>query len=159
VLSEKIGLESVLGAFSAGMILRLAIEGNQATLFREKIDAICYGFLIPFFFVLSGMSLNLGAIMHSVKAMLLIPLFLVLFLVVRGVPVILYRKDLAREERLPFMLYSGTALPLVVAITNLGVSRAGMSDEVAAAMVGGALLSVLLFPAAAQLLMSRRAAA
>ena len=158
VLSQKIGLESVLGAFSAGMILRLAIEGSRSTLFREKIDAICYGFLIPFFFVLSGMTLNLSAFVHSSKAVLLIPLFLVLFLVVRGVPVILYRRDLAPHERLPFMLYSGTALPLVVAITNLGVSRAGMSDEVAAAMVGGALLSVLLFPAAAQALMARHAA-
>lgn len=58
VLSQKIGLESVLGAFSAGMILRLAIEAEQATVFREKIDAICFGFLIPFFFVWSGMTLD-----------------------------------------------------------------------------------------------------
>ena len=53
VLSQKIGLESVLGAFSAGMIMRFATEGEQGMLFREKIDAICFGFLIPFFFVLS----------------------------------------------------------------------------------------------------------
>jgi hypothetical protein len=67
---------------------------------------------------------------------------------------VLYRKDLAKEERLPFALYSGTALPLVVAITNIGVASAGMSPEIATAMVGAAVLSVLFFPAAAQALLS-----
>jgi Kef-type K+ transport system membrane component KefB len=155
VLSQKIGLESVLGAFSAGMILRLATEGEQGTMYREKIDAICFGFLIPFFFVWSGMTLDLEAFRHSGKAIFLIPVFLALFLVVRGLPVILYRKDLAKAERLPFALYSGTALPLVVAITNLAVTSDGMSPEIATAMVGAAVLSVLFFPAAAQALLSR----
>jgi Kef-type K+ transport system membrane component KefB len=155
VLSQKIGLESVLGAFSAGMILRLATEGEQGSMFREKIEAICFGFLIPFFFVWSGMSLDLAAFRHSVKAIFLIPLFLVLFLVVRGLPVILYRRDLARGELLPFALYSGTALPLVVAITNIAVTGEGMSPEIATSMVGAGVLSVLFFPTAAQALLSR----
>jgi Kef-type K+ transport system membrane component KefB len=155
VMTQKIGLESVLGAFSAGMILRLATEGEQGTVFRQKIDAICFGFLIPFFFVASGMALDLGAFRHSAKAVFLIPLFLALFLIVRGVPVMLYRKDLAKGERLPFVLYCGTALPLVVAITDIGVTSEGMSPEIAAAMVGAAVLTVLFFPAAAQALLSR----
>src|SRR5208282_324317 len=157
VLSEKIGLESVLGAFSAGMILRFATEGEQGKLFREKIEALCFGFLIPFFFVLSGMKLDVGAFLHSAKTMLLIPMFLALFLLVRGTPVILYRKDLAKNEWLPFVLYCGTALPLVVAITDIGVASAGMSVEIATAMVGAAVLSVLLFPATAQALLLRNA--
>jgi len=86
---------------------------------------------------------------------LLIPMFMALFLLVRGAPVILYRNDLAKDERLPFALYCGTALPLVVAITNIGVATAGMSVEIATAMVGAAVLSVLFFPAAAQALLSR----
>ena len=159
VLSQKIGLESVLGAFSAGMILRLATGGAEGTLFREKIDAICFGFLVPFFFVLSGMTLDLSAFAHSIKAILLIPLFLMLFLLVRGAPaVLLYRKDLTKEKRLPFALYCGTALPLVLAITNIGVKTAGMSVEIATAMVGAAALSVLLFPTAASVLLSRNRA-
>jgi Kef-type K+ transport system membrane component KefB len=158
VLSQKIGLESVLGAFSAGMILRLAIEGEQGALFREKIEAICFGFLIPFFFVWSGMTLDLEAFRHSVRTVLLIPLFMSLFLVVRGLPVILYRRDLARAERLPFALYSATALPLVVAITNIAVTGEGMSPEIATSMVGAGVLSVLCFPTAAQTLLSRNAA-
>jgi len=153
VLSQKIGLESVLGAFSAGMILRFAVAGEQGKLFREKIDAICFGFLVPFFFVLSGMRLDLGAFVHSAKAVLLIPMFLGLFLLVRGAPVILYGKDLAKGERLPFALYCGTALPLVVAITDIGVTSAGMSVEIATAMIGGRRVVRFVFPAAAQALL------
>lgn len=155
VLSQKIGLESVLGALSAGMIMRLATEGEDATLFREKLDAICFGFLIPFFFVWSGMTLDLGALTRSAKTILLIPLFLGLFLIVRGAPVLLYGKDLTKDERLPFALYCGTSLPLVLAITNVGVASAGMSTEIATAMVGAAVLSVLIFPATAQALLSK----
>ncbi|HZP45789.1 MAG TPA: cation:proton antiporter [Candidatus Binataceae bacterium] len=157
VLSQKIGLESVLGAFSAGMILRLASDGEQGEVFREKIDAICFGFLVPFFFVVSGMKLDVNPFFHSVRTMLLIPTFLVLYLIVRGLPVLLYRDQLAPNERLPFALYSATALPLVLAITNIGVTRAGMSVEIATAMVGAAILSVLLFPALAQLLLKASA--
>ena len=156
VLSQKIGLESVLGAFSAGMILRLATEGEHATLFREKIKAVCFGFLVPFFFVWSGMMLDLEPFRHSLKALLLIPMFLLLLLVVRGAPAILYRKDLTKDERLAFALYSATALPLVVAIADIGVASAGMSVEIASAIVGAALISVLMFPAAAHALLSGR---
>ena len=101
VLSAKIGLESVLGALSAGMILGFATEGERGALFREKIEAICFGFLIPFFFVLSGMQLDVSAFLHSTKAILLIPMFLAFFLLVRGAPVILYRKDLPKNEFCP----------------------------------------------------------
>ena len=154
VLSKKIGLEYVLGAFSAGMILRLFIEGEKSALYREKIGAVCFGFLIPFFFVWSGMTLDLGPLFHNPNHLVLIPVFLALFLLVRGAPVILYRGTLGRKELLPFALYSATALPLVVAITNLAINTAGMNREIATAMVGGAVLSVLLFPAAAQALLS-----
>lgn len=113
-------------------------------------------FWSPFSFVLSGMTLDLSASVHSSKAILLIPLFLALFLLVRGAAVILlYRNDSPKEKRLPFALYCGTALPLVLAITNIGVRTVRMSVEIATAMVGAAALSVLLFPSTAQVVLTR----
>lgn len=76
------------------------------------IDAILGAFSAEF---------DVGAIAGSLTSMLLIPMFLILLLIVWGVPVMLYRKDLTKEERLPFALYLATALPLVVAITDIGV--------------------------------------
>jgi Kef-type K+ transport system membrane component KefB len=154
VLSESIGLEAVLGAFAAGMVVGLASRGEANRLFREKIEAVCFGFLIPFFFVVSGINLDLRSL-KSPKTMLLIPVFLAFFLVVRGAPVFLYRKDLAKEEQWPFALYSATALPMVVAITSIGVRTGRMRSDVAAALVGAGLLSVLVFPMVAGALLSR----
>jgi Kef-type K+ transport system membrane component KefB len=157
VLSERIGLEAVLGAFAAGMVVGLASRSEANSLFREKIEAVCFGFFVPFFFVMSGINLDLRSLLQSPKSMLLLPVFLVLFLVVRGTPVFLYPKDLAKEERWPLALYSATALPMVVAITSIGVRTGHMRSNVAAALVGAGLLSVLLFPTIAGAMLSRTA--
>ncbi len=159
LLSKKIGLETVLGAFAAGMVVGLASRGESGKLFREKIEAICFGFMVPFFFVISGMNLDVRALLGSTRAMLLVPFFLALFLVVRGAPVILYRKDLTPSERWPFALYSATALSMVVAITDLGVRTGHMRPEIAAALVGAGLFSVLLFPMIAGAMLTKRAPA
>jgi hypothetical protein len=91
--------------------------------------------------------------------MLLVPTFLVLFLVVRGVPVFLYRRDLARAERVPFVLASAVAsLSIVVVITEIGVHTRTMNSDIAAALVGAALLSVMLFPTIAGILLGGRPA-
>jgi Kef-type K+ transport system membrane component KefB len=89
--------------------------------------------------------------------MLLLPMFLILLFVVRGTPVFLYRRDLPAGQRLPFALYTATALPLVVAISNIGVATQQMRPDIAAALVGAALLSVLLFPTLAGVLLSKSA--
>jgi hypothetical protein len=87
--------------------------------------------------------------------MILVPTFLILFLLVRGVPVVLYRNDLARAERLPFLLASAVAsLSIVVVITEIGVRTRAMSADIAAALVGAALLSAMLFPTIASILLS-----
>ena len=155
LLSEALGLEAVLGAFAAGMIFGISTRGEEGKAMRDKIDAVCFGFLVPFFFVVSGVNFDLGALLQSAKSMLLVPAFLALFLVVRGAPVFLYRNDLAKGERVSFALYASTALPMVVAITHIGVQTGRMRGDIAAALVGAAVLSVLLFPAVGNALRSR----
>lgn len=155
LLAEKFGFEQVLGAFAAGMVAGLATEGEPGRLYREKMEAICFGFLVPFFFVVSGMNLDVASLVQSPMAILLAPMCLALFLLVRGIPVLLYRKDLTRGERLPFALYSATALPLVVAISHVGVKSGFMLPEIGAALVAAGMLSVLIFPTLAEVLLSR----
>lgn len=157
VLSERFGLDAVLGAFAAGMIMGLATRDEGGKPLREKIDAVCFGFLMPFFFVTSGMKFDLDGLLRSPKSMLLVPLFLLLFLIVRGAPAFLYRNDIVKYERLPFVLYSATALPMVVAITDIGIRTGRMQTDIAAGLVGAAMLSVLLFPTIAGALLSKRA--
>jgi Kef-type K+ transport system membrane component KefB len=155
VLSEKLGFELIPGAFAAGMVVGLASRGEAGKPLRRKVEAVCFGFLVPFFFVTSGIKFDLTTLLHSAQAMLLLPALLILLFIVRGVPLFLYRHDLAKGQRLPFALYSATALPLLVAISAIGVQTGRMRSEIAAALVGAGMLSVLFFPTFAGVLLSR----
>jgi hypothetical protein len=82
-------------------------------------------------------------------ALLQLPMFLALFLVVRGLPAVMARRDLDIRSRAALGLLSATQLPLVVAIAEIGVNSGRLSEETAASLVGAGMASVLLFPMAA----------
>jgi len=145
VLAGDLGLDVVLGAFAAGMVVGLAARGDGHETFREKMDAIGFGFFIPIFFIMSGVRLDVGAL-TAPASLARVPLYLLLMLIVRGTPALLYRAELAGPERLALALYSATGLPLIVAITVIGRQTGHMAPEEAAALVGAGMLSVLLFP-------------
>jgi Kef-type K+ transport system membrane component KefB len=151
VIAEEIGFEAVVGSFSAGMVIGLATSGRGEALkiFREKMEAICFAVFVPFFFVMSGMKLDVHSLFHNARTFMLVPVFLTMFVVVRGSPVLLYRSELRKGERLPFALYSSTELTMVVAISEIGLRLNMMQAEIATALIGAGLLSVLLFPAIA----------
>ncbi|MGY1753454.1 cation:proton antiporter [Blastococcus sp. SYSU D01042] len=143
-LTDRFHLDAVLGAFLAGMVLRHWV-GTAAPALESKLDAVGYGFFVPLFFVYSGMSLDLGAIG---EAPLLLGLLLVCLLAVRGGPVLLvYRRVLARRERVQTALVSATALPVLVALTEVAVRSGTMTTDEAAALVGAGVVTVLVLPA------------
>jgi Kef-type K+ transport system membrane component KefB len=146
VLAAKFGLNIVIGSFAAGMVVRLAIKGEEGNLLRQKLDAIGYGFLIPIFFIVAGMKFEVSALWSAPLAPLQITLLLGLLILVRGAPVILYKKELAPDEQLPFALYSATGLPLIVIISEFGVSSGLMPPDRAAILVSAGMISVLLLP-------------
>jgi Kef-type K+ transport system membrane component KefB len=142
-LSEEFGLDIVLGAFFAGMVLRRWRPGDVVGL-EHKLDAVGYGFFIPVFFVSSGINLDVASIIEEPLRPLV---FLVLLLFVRGLPTLfIYRKDLPPVRRTQLMFISATALPLLVALAEIGVGNGSMLPENGAAIVGAGVLSVALFP-------------
>ncbi|MFJ3585176.1 cation:proton antiporter [Streptomyces sp. NPDC090127] len=148
--SQALGLDVLLGAFAAGMITRLVLTGaapEAGPAILEKVEAVGFGFLVPVFFVVTGIEFDLDSLLDGGRTLLLLPLFLLLFLVLRGGPVwFLAPGDLTRGERGALVLYESTALPLVVAITTIGVDDKALSAGEAAALVGAAMVSVLVFP-------------
>jgi Kef-type K+ transport system membrane component KefB len=156
VVAEDFGLDVVLGAFLAGMVLRRWAPGDVHAL-EGKLDAIGYGFFIPVFFVASGMTLDVRSIAEAPLRLLI---FFVLLLAVRGVPsLFLYRRDLPAAQRVETMFLTATALPLLVALAEIGLRNGTMLRENAAALVGAGVLSVLVFPMAAVAIERRRRAA
>ena len=156
VIAEDFGLDVVLGAFLAGMVLRRWAPGDVHAL-EGKLDAIGYGFFIPLFFVASGMTLDVRSIAEAPLRLLI---FFVLLLAVRGVPsLFLYRRDVPAAQRVEIMFLTATALPLLVALAEIGLRNGTMLRENAAALVGAGALSVLVFPMAAVAIERRRRAA
>jgi len=153
ILAGAIGIDATLGAFAAGMVVGPTMHGRDGNLMREKLDAIAFGYFVPFFFVTAGMRLDLSSLYGSLTGILLTPIFLAMMVVVRGAPVLLYRGLITREQRLPFALFLATELPLVVAITDIGVTTGKMRAVIAAALVAAAILSSLIFPTLADFLL------
>ncbi|WP_369384063.1 cation:proton antiporter [Streptomyces sp. cg36] len=149
-LSSAFGLDSLLGAFAAGLLTRLVLVGaapEHSTGVLARIEAMGFGFLVPVFFTVTGIEFDLAALLHGGRPLLLLPVFLLLFLLLRGTPAyLLAPRDLSRRDRVPLALYCATCLPLVVAITTIGVDDGSLGTSEAAALVGAAILSVLILP-------------
>lgn len=149
ILAKQLGLDSILGAIAAGILVSLASPGEYGEALRHKLEGIGFGFFVPIFFVVTGIRYDLHALLHSTTALLLLPMFLALFLVGRGLPALLVRQDLDIRARIALALVSATQLPLVVAIVEIGLRSGRLQPEIAASLVGAGMASVLLFPLAA----------
>jgi Kef-type K+ transport system membrane component KefB len=157
-IAARFDLDILLGAFAAGMVARLFLVGHAAEEtvdqvhtaehheeVQQRLEALGFGFFIPLFFVVSGVHFDLAALGNA-TALAKLPMFLGLFLVVRGLPALLYRKDLPRHDVMALGLLQSAALPLLVVITELGIASGQVRPDNAAALVGAGLLSVVLFP-------------
>ena len=159
-LASELGLDLLLGGFVAGMITRLALRGREVAIFESKLTAIGYGFLIPFFFVVSGMAFDAEGLFTSTGALAKLPLFVLFFLIIRGVPALLfYRRELGGRDRVALGFFCATELPLVVAITTIARAHHDMRASTATALVGAAIISTLLYPLIGLRLRRRRAIA
>jgi Kef-type K+ transport system membrane component KefB len=150
-LSQALGLEVILAAFVAGAVLKVVDRDAMRTHpnFHLKLEAIGYGFLVPVFFVSSGLRFDLQALVGSRAALARVPLFLLALLAVRGLPALLYRPIVGSRRTAAAALLQATSLPFIVAATQIGLELGVVGTTNAAALVAAGLLSVLLFPAAA----------
>jgi Kef-type K+ transport system membrane component KefB len=150
--AARFGLDVVLGALLAGMVLRRWTRrmGVAVTSLEEKLDALGYGFFIPVFFVTSGMTLDVKSIVtHPLRLIV----FFFLLLLVRGLPSLLvYRHALPVRQRLEMTFVAATTMPLLIALAEIGLSDGVMIPSNAAALVGAGVLSVLVFPSIASAL-------
>lgn len=154
VLSQKIDIDMVVGAFVAGAIVRSALGAEHRAHMAERLDGVGSAFLVPIFFITSGTQLDVAALTAHPLALGMIPLYAALMLMVRGVPaILLYRAVLRSGQRIALAFHLGTQISLVVPITGIAVAHGLMPGAQGAAMVGGAILTTLLFPALARSLL------
>jgi Kef-type K+ transport system membrane component KefB len=146
-LAREFGLDLILGAFAAGIIVGLASRHEEAEPLKIKLEGMGFGFLIPIFFIASGLTFDLDAVLTSEGGLVRVPLFLALFLLCRGLPaLLLYRSALDRSTRAALAFFSATGLPIIVAVTQIGVQTGRMRSETAAALVAAGMISVFVYP-------------
>jgi Kef-type K+ transport system membrane component KefB len=149
-LAQRFGLESILGAFLAGAVVSLVDrDPSSHPHFRTKLEAIGYGFVVPVFFVASGIRLDLTGLIAHPSALGRVPLFLLALLVARGVPALLGLRTHGPRATAAIGLLQATSLPFLVTAAQIGVTLGKISTVTAAALVCAGLLSVLIFPSAA----------
>ena len=147
VLASSLSLEILLGAFAAGLIVRIAFTAEQAAAMQPRLESIGFGFLIPVFFVVSGMQFHVRALFDDPSTLERVPIFLGLFLLVRGLPaLVVYAKVLTWRQRTAIGVLQSTALPLLVVIAQIGLDTHHMLTVNATALVGAGMVSVLVFP-------------
>lgn len=154
-LATELGMEMVLGAYAAGIVIAMLVRDTRAEILEDRLTSIGSGFFVPLFFITSGVEFDLPALATSPASLSRLVLFCAGFLFIRVVPVVLYRRVLPERDLLPLALFSSTTLPLVVAVTYLGVRTGDMLPENATALVGAAVLTVAIFPSLAILLRSK----
>jgi Kef-type K+ transport system membrane component KefB len=149
--AQRLGLETILGAFLAGALLRAVDRDELGTHpgFRMKLEALGYGFLVPCFFVVSGVRFNLEALTADPANLRLVPLLLAVLLLVRGLPALLYRSLVGTRRTVVAGLLQATSLPFIVAAVQIGMELGKLDQATGAALVAAGLGSVLLFPLAA----------
>lgn len=149
-LSIVLDLDLLLGAFTAGIIWRLIMRDaseHDREAVESKIEGVAFGFLVPVFFIYTGVTFDLQALLDDPGLFLLLPVGLVALFVIRGLPSMLSAPEgSTRRDRLSIALMGATGLPIIVAVTAIGVDEGILTSWQHAVLVATGMLSVLLFP-------------
>ena len=149
VLASQFGLEAILGAFLAGAILKLVDRDEAMThaFFHHKLEAAGFGIFVPFFFVSTGIKLDVTSLFESGSALARVPLFLAALLGVRALPAVLYRPFADRAGQLVAGgLLQATSLSIPVVAGQIGVDLGLIRPINYVALVAAGLISVIVFP-------------
>jgi len=155
-LVSGFGLDSVLGAFVAGIVLRVADEHTtkaEEDRFLAKLHAIGFGFLVPVFFIATGAELDIRDVVTHGKDVALVFLILVGMVIARGVPAfVLFRRRMTMRGALATGAFQATSLTFPIIVATIGESLHFIGPGTAAALIAAGLLSVVVLPALALIL-------
>ncbi|KRL86181.1 Na+ H+ antiporter [Ligilactobacillus apodemi DSM 16634 = JCM 16172] len=145
VLAETVGAEDILGAFVAGIVIKL-LQPAQGT--KEKLDALGYGVFIPFFFIMTGAKIDIPSLLGSPKTLLLIPLFFIAYVLAKVPTYFGLRQRFKRINALAGAMLSQTTITLVLATLTVAQNLNVVTNEQSGAFILAAVLSCILGPLA-----------
>lgn len=163
LLTAVLKLDIALGAFLAGILLNVILKTfspNQGEEIAHKVEVVGFSFLIPVFFITSGMNINLLKVLENWQLVFIILAFIA---IMRGFVVYLrerftntYSNLITGKERITLSLYSATGLPIIVAVTQIAESSNIIQPVTSAIMVTSGALTVLIFPLIANIILNQK---
>lgn len=145
-LAETVGAENILGAFLAGMVMKL-LEPSEAT--QDKLTSIGYGFFIPIFFLMTGVKLNLRTLLTNPHALALIPVLVICFVLAKLAPMLVFRQRFNGRNAFAggFLLVTTITLvlPTLQVARNLHAITSTQSDAFVLAAVIVCIIAPIVF--------------
>lgn len=145
VLAESLGVELILGAFLAGMLVSL-FKSPQDEGLVNKLEAFGFGLFIPIFFIVTGANLNIQALIANPQNLAFLPLILVISLLVKLIPALLLKSRIGWRSSIAAGFLLNTHLSIEVAIAVIGEQLGLLSPATSAAIIVFAILTVILMP-------------
>ena len=145
LIARDVGFDFILGAFAAGLIIGLVLDSPEGRSVRIRLEGIGFGFLIPIYFVATGLTFDLDGLL-TVSGLLLGAMFVGLLLLIHGAAATLWGDSLGVRQTASLTFFAATGLPLIVATVSIGLTRGAIDTDVAASLVGAGMVSVLIFP-------------
>lgn len=156
-ITTKLGLESILAAFTVGVIRGMTEERDEHM--EQKREAVALGIFVPFFFVGSGLTFRLDQLFASVGGVIRLPVFILALLAVHVIPAMIYRRTMGTRIAVAAGLLQATSFSFVIVATQIGLRLGVMVQATATALVGAGLISVVAFPAIAFAILARERSA
>ncbi|MBL1060210.1 monovalent cation:proton antiporter family protein [Lactobacillus sp. A27] len=142
-VAERVGAENILGAFLAGMVMKL-LEPSEAT--KDKLTSIGYGFFIPIFFIMTGVVLNLRSLFAHPSSLMLLPV-LVIFLFIAKVPVLLtYVRYFQKKNAFAGGFLTATTITIVLPTLQVARKLHAITSTQSDAFILAAVIVCILSP-------------
>ena len=145
VLAEMLGAEIILGAFIAGAMLSL-LSTREDMEAMHQLEAVGFGFFIPIFFIMVGVDFNLGVLLSSTDALLLLPFLVLAAFLVKIGPALLFRLQFTWRETLSAGFLLSSRLSLIIAASAIGLSLGIISESVNTMIILVAIVTVSIAP-------------
>ncbi len=144
-LAQGLGVEMILGAFLGGALISLLADRGASDLYH-RLDVIGYGFFIPIFFVMVGVRFDLGALLSSPQALLLVPLLLALAYGIKLLAALVLRTRYSWRETLAGGALLSSRLSLIIAISAIGLEIGSIDSATNSAIILVAIVTSTVSP-------------
>lgn len=142
-IAEQVGAENILGAFLAGMVMKL-LEPTEAT--QEKLTSIGYGFLIPFFFIMTGVKLNIKQLFANPQALALIPILVACFILAKLPTVLVFQRRFSKRNSFAGGFLTVTTITLVLPALQVARNLHAITSTQSDAFILAAVIVCIIGP-------------